>query len=245
MAAGLLSPELEENINKYYPFLMEIRKRLIFLACVFLVFGIIGFFYYGTFVTVILKLLNVTGVNFVFTSPFQFIELAVDSGFIVGLAVIFPLIIFQVLSFLKPALKAKEYRLVVTLIPLSLILFAGGFLFGFSIMKYVITLFYQKSVELNIGNYLDVTFLLSKIILTGILMGLAFQFPVAMTILMRLKLVKYRSFTKQRFIAWSAAIIFAALLPPTDILSLVLLTLPLVLLFEFTLILNRFVLKTT
>jgi len=60
---------------------------------------------------------------------------------------------------------------------------------------------------------------------------------------MRLKVVKYKAFIKQRFIAWAVAIVFSALLPPTDILSLILLTLPLVILFEFTLILNRLIFK--
>jgi sec-independent protein translocase protein TatC len=110
-------------------------------------------------------------------------------------------------------------------------------------MKYVISLFYEKSVELQIGNYLDISFLLSKIVLTGILMGLAFQFPIVLTVLMRLKVVRYKDFVKQRIFAWSLSLIFAALLPPTDLLSLALLTLPLVMLFELTLILNRVFLK--
>lgn len=243
MEEGVLSPDLQKTINKYYPYLMEIRKRLFFIAALFLISGIVGFFYFEEFITLILKLLNVGGVNVVFTSPFQFIELAVNSGFIVGLIVIIPVLIWQTLSFLKPALRTKEYRLIVTLVPLSILLFVIGFGFGFAIMKYVIALFYEKSVELQIGNYLDISFLLSKIVLTGILMGLAFQFPIVLTVLMRLKVVQYKAFVKQRIIAWSISLVFAALLPPTDLLSLALLTLPLVMLFELTLLLNRVFLK--
>jgi sec-independent protein translocase protein TatC len=244
MGEGIIPAELQKTINKYYPYLMEIRKRLFFVAALFLISGIVGFFYFEKFVTIILKLLDVTGVNIVFTSPFQFIELAVNSGFIVGLVVIIPVTIWQLLSFLKPALRPKEYKLIVTLLPLSIILFAGGFIFGFAIMKYVITLFYEKSVQLEIGNYLDITFLLSKIVLTGILMGFAFQFPIVLTVLMKLKVVEYKEFVKQRILAWSISLIFAALLPPTDLLSLALLTLPLVILFELTLLLNRVFLKS-
>lgn len=240
---GILSKDLQGVMNKYYPYLMEIRKRLFFIAAIFLVSGILGFFYYDRFVKIILGLLSVNGVNVVFTSPFQYIELAVSSGFIIGLVIIFPLLLYQLMAFLKPALKPKEYKLIVTLVPLSIILFAFGFSFGFAIMKFVIALFYQKSVELHIGNYLDISYLLSKIIMTGVLMGLAFQFPIVMTVLMRLKIVKYKVFVKQRFVAWAVAIIFAALMPPTDLLSLALLTLPLVMLFELTLILNRYILK--
>jgi len=48
---------------------------------------------------------------------------------------------------------------------------------------------------------------------------------------------------KQRVIAYAGAIVFAALLPPTDLLSLLLLTLPLVILFELTVLLNKTVPK--
>jgi sec-independent protein translocase protein TatC len=245
MPAKLKTQEvgLQDTLNRYYPYLLEIRKRLLFIASLFLIAAVFGFFYYEKIVTFILSFLSFQGVNVVFTSPFQFFTLAVNSGIFVGLVIVFPLILYQLLAFLKPALKSKEYRLVVTLLPLSILLFLGGFAFGIAVMRYVVAIFYQKSVELQIGNLLDVELLLSKIVLTGALMGLAFQFPVVMTVLMRLRVIKYKSFIKQRFLAWSSAIIFAALLPPTDILSLVLLTLPLVILFELTLILNRFVLK--
>jgi sec-independent protein translocase protein TatC len=234
---------LQDTINRYFPYLMEVRKRLLFIASLFIVAAIFGFFYYEKIITFILSFLSFKGVNIVFTSPFQFFTLAINSGVFVGLVVIFPLFLYQLMAFLRPALHKKEYRLVVALLPLSIVLFVGGFVFGIAIMRYVVAIFYQKSVELQIGNLLDIELLLNKIVLTGVLMGLGFQFPIVMTLLMRLKVVKYKSFVKQRFFAWATAIIFAALLPPTDILSLVLLTLPLVILFEFTLILNRLVFK--
>lgn len=245
MAAKALPSEnaLQDTINKYFPYLMEVRKRLLFIVSLFVVAAVFGFFYYERIITFILSFLSFKGINIVFTSPFQFFTLAINSGIFVGFLIIFPLILYQVLAFLKPALRAKEYKLIVVLLPLSILLFLGGFAFGIAVMKYVVAIFYQKSVELQIGNLLDVELLLSKIVLTGLFMGLAFQFPIVMTILMRLKIVKYRLFAGQRLFAYSFAIIFAALLPPTDILSLILLTLPLVIMFELTLILNRIVLK--
>ncbi|EKE05150.1 MAG: hypothetical protein ACD_19C00425G0011 [uncultured bacterium] len=109
-------------------------------------------------------LLDLNGVNIVFTSPFQFLNLAVSSSLSLGLIITIPLLIYQFLTFLKPALKVKEYRSVMSLLPVSIILFIGGF-------------------------------------------------------------------------------VFAALMPPTDILSMTLLALPLVVLFELTLLLNRIIRK--
>lgn len=235
---------MEDTIKLYFPFLLEVRRRILFTFSVFLIVSILGFFYYESIIRFVIRLIKLEGVNIVFTSPFQFINLAISSALLVGIIISFPVIILQILSFLRPALKPKEFKLIISLLPLSLILFAFGFIFGFFIMRYVINLFYTKSLELDIGNLLDISKLLSQILVTSSLMGIAFQYPIVMTVLMKFGVIKHKTLEKQRPFAYVAGLLFAAVLPPTDILSLVLLTLPLVILFETTLLLNRIFLKT-
>lgn len=230
---------IDEAINKYYPFLMEIRKRIFFVLSVFLVGAVIGFFSYEKLINIVIRMLYLPGLNIVVTSPFQFLNFAMSTAMMVGLLLAFPLIIYEVLSFLRPALTEAEFKKFILLIPVSILLFILGFFYGAVMMRYVIFLFFEKSVELALGNVLDITMLVSKIITTSVLMGLAFQFPIVLTLLMRLNILKYKDVTKQRALAWVVAVFFAAFMPPTDILSLLLLTLPLVLLFEFTLLLNK------
>lgn len=235
---------LSESYEKYFPFLVEVRKRLLFVAAFFLIAAGLGFLQYEKLVYLLLKIFKLDGVNIVFTSPFQFMELAISCAFAVGIIVVFPLIVFQILSFIRPALKASEFRAVLMIIPLSIFLFMFGFSIGALMMRYVVELFYEKSRELEIGNFLDISRLLGQIIVTSTLMGVAFEFPIAITILVKLGLVKVKTIEKQRIVAYGAAVLFAALLPPTDIFSLAMLTLPLIVLFELTLILNKFVFKS-
>jgi sec-independent protein translocase protein TatC len=234
---------MDDIANRYFPYLMEVRKRLFFVASVFLISTALGFIYYEKIILFSLGVFNLEGINIVFTSPFQFIELSINSGLLVGLVAIFPLMIIQVMAFLKPALKKSEYRLVISLLPLSIFLFLFGFAYGVFIMRYVLVIFQEKSLALSIGNFLDVSRFLSQILVTSALMGLAFQFPVVLTILMRLRVITYQALSKQRMIAYSFSVIFAAFLPPTDLFSLALLTIPLVILFETTLLLNKVVFK--
>lgn len=240
---SLATENIESAVIKYSPFFSEIRKRLIFTLSIFIICSAIGFIYYENIVRFVLSLFDLKGLNIVFTSPFQFFSLAVNSALLIGVMAILPIIIFQILSFLKPALRPSEYKGVVALLPIALLLFILGFTFGVLIMKYVVVIFFQKSVALNIGNFLDVSLLLSQILTTAILMGLAFESPIILTILMRLKILKYHAIVKKRLLVYAISLIFAALLPPTDLLSLVFLFLPLALLFELTLLLNRYVLK--
>lgn len=233
------SPTLESSINRYYPFLMEIRKRILFIAVVYIVSGAIGFLYYERIIASILGFFNLEGVNIVFTSPFQFINLAITSALTIGTVVAFPLIVAQILSFLRPALSKKEFRIVLYLIPFSIVLFIVGFLFGFTMMRYIVSIFYEKSQQLNIGNILDVSNFLSKALLTSTLMGVAFQYPIVLILLTKFNVISIKFLQKQRIYAYSLSLVFAAFLPPTDLLSLLILTIPLVFLYEFTLILIK------
>ncbi len=230
--------------HKYYPFLLEIRKRLLFVASTFAAASIVGFFLYNKIVTFILKFFSLQGVNIVFTSPFQFFTLAIYCGLIVGVVVIIPVVVFQLLGFLKPALKSGEYQKLVSILPLALVLFAGGFVYGAAMMKFVLQIFYQTSINLQIGNMLDIESFLSNILMTGLLMGIAFLFPIVMTVLMLLNLVKYSVFQKQRLYAYLIGVVFVLLLPPPDLVSDLILFTPLAILFELTLILNRVFFKT-
>ena len=242
-ATTIFPASLPGHITKYFPYLLEIRKRLLFAVSLFVTASIIGFVFYERIITFILDFFSLKGVNIVFTTPFQFFTLALNCSLVVGVVITIPVLIYQLLSFLKPALLAKEYRLVVTIMPLALVLFVGGFIYGVTMMKYVVQIFYATSLKLQIGNILDVETFLSNILITGLLMGIAFLFPIVITILMQLKLVKHRSFVKQRPLAYIIGIIFVILLPPPDIMSDLILFAPLVLLFELTLILNRVFLR--
>ena len=240
----MTNPPTQTIASRYYPFLLEIRKRFLFVGSLFVIAAIVGFFSFQRIVTLVLGFFSLQGINIVFTTPFQFFTLALNCGLVVGVIVVIPVIIFQLLGFLKPALRQKEYRILVNILPLTLVLFSLGFGYGVMVMKLLLQIFYRTSVSLQIGNVLDIEKFLSNVLLTGLLMGVAFLFPIAMTVLMLLNLVKHSFFERQRIYAYLIAVIFVILLPPPDLISDVVLFAPLVILFELTLILNRVFLKT-
>ena len=247
-----MSPEIEQTtdtgwegtVDRYLPFLLEIRKRLVRIFLTFFAGALLGFIYYEKIIIFSLTIFRLEGVNFAFTSPFQFINLAVSSALAVGIIACLPLILYQIISFLRPALRKNERRFLLLLMPLAIILFLTGFFYGVGVMKYVISLFYQNALRLNITNLLDVSVLLSQIISTSALLGAAFEFPIILTALMNFKVVSHQQVAARRPLIYLILLVFATLLPPTDLLSLALLTLPLLILFEFTLVLNRVFLKT-
>ncbi len=233
------SPELKALIDKYSPFFLEVRKRIILTFLVFAVSSLFGFFFYEQIIKFLIDILSLRGVNIVFTSPFQFINLAITCGIASGLILSFPFLIIQILSFLKPALRKKEYKMVIRFIPFCIILFLVGFIFGALIMKWQIEIFLNRSVSLGIGNILDISNLLTTVVLTSVLMGIGFEFPIVLLLLMHFGIVKRQQLSRMRAWVYLGSFIFAVLLPPDSVLADILLTLPLVFLFELTLILNR------
>ena len=231
--------ELNLLINKYSPYLADIRKRILFTLSVFAVAMLVGFVFYERIIKFLIDILALRGVNVVFTSPFQFINLAISCGIATGLVLIFPLVIYQILSFLKPALRVKEYKMVVGFLPFSISLFLIGFSFGVLIMRWQIQLFLAKSVSLGIGNVLDISRLIGTVLLVSVFMGIAFQFPIIILLLTRIGIIKYGQLSKQRLWVYLGSLIFSILLPLDSILADILLTLPLIIMFELTLILGR------
>ncbi len=231
------SAEIRAALKKYTPFISEVRKRILYTLGAFFVSTILGFVFYEQIIKFLIDILSLRGVNVVFTSPFQFINLSISCGLATGLVTVFPLIIFQILSFLRPALKRKEFQTVASFIPLSLFLFLTGFSFGILIMRWQIQIFLSRASSLEIGNILDISRILSTVLLTSVIMGLGFQFPIILYLLMKLGVIQPNHLHKWRKWVYLGSFIFAIMLPLDSVIADVLLTLPLIFLFELTLIL--------
>ena len=232
--------ELEVLKTKYSPFLNEVRKKIIFTLSVFAISTTVGFVFYERIIKFLIGALSLQGINIVFTSPFQFINLAISCGIASGFVLASPILVIQVLSFLRPALREKEYKMIVRFLPFSVFLFLVGFSFGAIIMRWQIQIFLASSVSLGIGNILDISKLLTTVILTSTFLGVGFQFPIILLLLMRVGIIKRHQLSKQRPWIYLASLIFAILLPLDSIVADIILALPLVFLFELTLILNYF-----
>jgi len=226
-------------VARFLPYLVEIQRKLYVLLAVIFAAGVLGFIYYQRILSFVLQFFNLKGVTIVLTNPYQFLDLAVNTGIATGVITAFPLIIIYALRFLKPALKPKEYRLIKRLVPVSLILFVTGFAFGAWVMQFVINLYSKTALDFNIGNIWDISRFFAQVIIVGLCLGLVFQLPVLMTLLLRLKIVKREVFTSKRRYAYAAILILAAVLPPNDIISLSILTIVPLLLFELALLFNQ------
>lgn len=227
------------TISRYAVYFEEMRSRLVLLVKIFAVVFIASFFNIGPIIRILLRYLQVEGVTIATTSPFQLVDLAMSVGFFLACVVTVPILIYFLYSFLKPALHSKEKRFFLLSLPLSLFLFVVGFLYSSIMLYYAIRLIASVNVSLGVVNYWDISSYVYQIILTSTLLGLLFIFPIIITLLIRVGILTIEFLRSKRKHAMVVIFIIVSLLPPTDGLSLILMSVPLVLIYELTIWGNR------
>lgn len=228
-----------EGINRYSVYLEELRRRLLTLTKIFVVVFIVGFFATPSAVGLIMSVVQFKGVTIVTTSPFQLIDLAMSVGFFFGCIATVPVFLFFLYSFLKPALLPKERGLFFLILPLGFFLYALGFLYSSLMLYYAIKMIALVNVSLGVANYWDINNFISQIVLTSSLFGLLFLSPLLVSFLIRIGVIEVAFLRSKRRHVIAIIFVVVSLLPPTDGLSLILMALPMMLMFEITLLINR------
>lgn len=224
---------------EYQPQIAEIQKILLRSVLSFLVGSGLGLLFNRKVILFLISQFDLKNVNVVLTSPYQFINLAVGISIVVGITTTIPVFVYYLLVFIRPALQPKEFDLIKKLIPTSIILFIIGCIFGIKIEQFVVSLYSQTTTDYSLSNFWDIESFLSQVMIMSFTMGLVFELPIILTILIKIKLLSVSVLSHQRRYVYAALLVFGVILPPTDILSLVMIVFPLFLLFECTLLLNR------
>lgn len=226
-----------QHANEFGDFLADIRRRLLLCLAVFILGFSVGFFFSSSLIRALVALLELDGVQYVLSSPFQVLSLSMDMGFFVAVAAVFPLLLVEVYEFARPALLKSERSLVILYVLVSLLLFVMGFGYGVAVMYYATWAVASLNGTLGLVNLWDISTFLSQMLLTSVLLGVLFQFPLVLSALIRAGVSTRSSIASKRRLVIAAIVVVVALLPPTDGISLVVMAIPLVVLYELTLIL--------
>lgn len=225
----------------YIEHLAELRKRLIVVIVFFLGFSILCFVWSKQLATFLVS--PAQPVDFVFLSPpdlfMTYLSLSLYAGFILSL----PIILYEVGMFIWPGLEKRERRAIFLSLLLGAVLFIGGAAFGFFVMlPYMLRFFLGFGTEgikpmISIRDYLG---FVGQIVLS---FGLAFELPVVTTALAGLGIITSAQLKSARKIAVLLIFIVAAILTPPDVISQLLLALPMLVLFEGSIVLASLVEK--
>lgn len=215
--------------------LSELRRRLIWVLITFVFFLGVSFLFAADIFTWI-RQDSLKDVQIHALSPGDSLKIYVQISFIAACTFTTPVFLFHLWQFVRPGLKPNEQRTALLYIPIAIALFLCGLLFGY----YVIFPFLiQFSASLNqelqavetYGIYQYFGFMLSILLP----LALFFELPVIVLFLTSIRLLTPSLLRKWRRVAYLLMIILAAVITPPDLISNILVAIPLILLYEISL----------
>lgn len=221
----------------------ELRRRLLWCAFIFLMAFVFGWYvapWVQEFLT--MPLLNVWDGNLLYNAITDGLMIRLSLSMVVALIVLIPVLLWHVWAFVAPGLKKNEKKFIWPLMIASPILFLIGAAFAFYILfPFVFGFFIELNKSSNVPaivlpavrDYLSFAISLLKVF------GVAFQLPILMIFLNRIGVLPRSRVVAMRRYAIIVVVVVAAVLTPPDIVSQVLLAVPMWLLFELSVLFMR------
>jgi len=215
--------------------LIELRTRLMY-AIVALLLVFIGLFpwasdLYATLAKPLLAKLPQGGqmiATDVATPFFVPLKVALMAAFLIAL----PYILYQAWRFIAPGLHAHEKRWVFAVVASSMVLFFSGMAFAYFAVFPVVFGFITAAAPQGVAVMTDIDKYLSFVLSIFAAFGIAFQVPVAVVVLVKLNIVTTAKLKEIRHYVVVGAFVAGAIFTPPDVVSQLMLAMPLCLLYE-------------
>ena len=233
--------DLDDSKAPLLDHLIELRRRLLWsFAAIAVAFGVCLYFAKPIFAFLVQPLLKAGQGRLIYTNIFEAFFVEVKVAFFAALMIAFPVISNQIWRFVAPGLYANEKRAFLPFLALTPILFImGGALAYYVAMPLALHFLLsfqgdvggvQQTALPGVGNYLDFT---TRFIFG---FGVAFLLPVLLMLLERAGIVTRAQLKSGRRYAIVGAFVIAAVLTPPDVVSQLLLAVPLALLYELSIV---------
>ncbi len=161
-----------------------------------------------------------------------------------GLIIASPFILYQLYAFVRPALTLRERSFTLICIPLALALFILGLLFSYSFVFPRGLEFFLGFAQGKVNPLISMESYLDFMLMLVVPFGFAFNVPVILTLLAYLHIISSKLLMHyQRHVILVAFIIAAVITPTPDIITQTLLAVPMVLLYEVSIVIIKFVLQ--
>ena len=234
-----MTSERKKEEMTFVQHLVELRDKLLHsvIAILLIFIGIFPFAneVYGFIAAPIISVLP-SGTNIIAIGVISPFLTPLKMALIFAVYLAMPYLLFQIWSFIAPALYKHEKQMIVPLIVSSTILFYAGILFSFYVVFPVIFGF-LSSVGPSIVDFTpDIQYYLDFVLKVSFAFGVAFEVPIATILLIMFNITTIENLKKNRPYVVIGAFVLGMLLTPPDIISQVLIAIPMWLLFEAGLI---------
>ena len=159
----------------------------------------------------------------------------INISLVAGLIMAFPYVFWEFWSFFRPALYEKERKYARGAVTMASLLFITGILFGYFIISPLsINFLGSYRVSDLVNNQINITSYIGSVTSVALSAGITFELPIVVFFLARIGIVTPEFMRKYRKHAIVVVLILAAVITPPDVFSLILVSIPLILLYELS-----------
>lgn len=224
--------------------LASLRKKFILLMSVFFIAFCLFFQIAGTVINSIKIDLLPEGAKLVYVSPLEIMLLKMKIALILSLFTVLPIILYMAIKVLLQRKMIKinidsKFWVLISLI--MLITFVGGVCYAYFFMLplFIDYLYVDASASGVVATYSIFSFI-SFAVQTSIIFGFVFETPIVLFLLNRFGLVQYSTLISYRKHIYIICLVVSAFITPSpDVFSMVMVSIPLIALFELSLLIVR------
>ena len=218
--------------------LKELRHRLVICVICLVATSLAGLHFAPGLVERLTDIGRGYGYSYVFLAPQELLMQHFSISLLASVCITFPVLLYQIWAFVRPGLKKKENLVFVLAVTFGLLCFLVGVYFAYRIMLPFMLEFLigvsagtEIAASITVANY--ITFLLTMFMIFGIV----FELPVLSVMLTQLGLVKVEWMKKGRRFVIVIIFFVAAVITPPDIVSQIMVAVPMIGLYELSVIL--------
>lgn len=219
--------------------LTELRRRIIITLLAVAIAVVVGFYLSDRIVAYIAELPG----SLVYLYPGEAFFVHLKLALVFGLAAASPVILYQLVGFVTPALNDVEKRALFVGIPFAALMFAGGVVFAYQVIVPIAYRFFMSfgsgtlQPVISIGSY--VSFVLGIILPFGVV----FQMPLVVVLLCWAGILTPQTLIRYRRFIILGVFVAAAIFTPPDVISQTLMAGPMLLLYELSILLGKVVVR--
>ncbi|MBS4024963.1 MAG: twin-arginine translocase subunit TatC [Clostridia bacterium] len=220
---------------------LEDLRRLLVVSLVSVLITSFGIFFAfkDPFMDFLLAPMHRMDIDIVILAPAEAFITQIKASVFAGILVALPIILWQIWSFIMPALHYHERRPVVAIVPASFVLFLAGVSFAYYMVFPLAIIFLIGVAGEGISPMISLSRYVSFLISFCLPFGLVFQLPLVILLLTKLGIVTPAFLAEKRKYAILVIAVLSATLTPPDVISMMLMAGPMVLFYEIGIILAR------
>jgi sec-independent protein translocase protein TatC len=222
----------------------DLRKRIIYTLIFMVVALIASLVFVSHLYQFLLRPLDALHLKLVVVSPGEIVMVFLGIGLAVSIGVSLPFALYQAWKFVSPGLTETERRYTLRLLPIAFVMFLLGICFSWfllfpNILRFLVELTEKQgaTVFLRANSYFS--------FMTSICLpfGFVFELPIAVIFLTRIGIITPAFLRKIRKFAYLAIVILGVLISPPELVSHLSVVVPMMVLYEISILLSVFVIK--